>query len=216
MIRLVIADDHHLIRQGLRHLLAKEYDIQVVAEVADGQAAIDTVKRLRPDVVVMDVDMPGINGIEATGQITASFPEIRVVMLSMHSDPVLVRKAQDSGAKGYVPKKSTGVELVGAIHTVCSGGTYRSHVKGQDEYTYEQLPIGTPQKLTHREREVLRLIATGHTNRQIAGKLHISVKTVENHRINLMRKSDAHSLPELIRTAIKLGLIDTDLLGHSS
>ena len=154
--------------------------------------------------------MPGINGIEATGQIRASFPEIRVVILSMHSDPVMVRKAQNSGAKGYVPKKSTGVELVGAIHAVCSGGTYRSHVKVQDEYTYDQLPIGTPPKLTHREREVLRHISTGHTNRQIAGKLHISVKTVEKHRINLMGKFNVHSLTELIRTAIKLGLIDTD------
>lgn len=210
MIRVVIADDHHLIRQGLRHLLAKEYDIQVVAEVADGQAAIDTVKRLHPDVVVMDIDMPGINGIEATGQISALFPEIRVLMLSMHSDPVLVRKSQDSGAKGYVLKKSTGVELVGAIHAVCSGTTYRPYIKSEEEYAYGQPPLGTTPKLTRRESEVLRLISTGHTNRQIAGMLHISVKTVENHRINLMAKLDAHTLPELIRTAIKLGLIDTN------
>ncbi|MXY50212.1 MAG: response regulator transcription factor [Gemmatimonadetes bacterium] len=210
MIKVVIADDHHLIRQGLRYLLAKEFDIQVVAEVADGQDAIDTVKRLRPDVVVMDIDMPGINGIEATGHISASFPEIRVVMLSMHSDPVLVRKSQESGAKGYVLKKSTSMELVGAIHAVCRGGTYRPHIKVQDENAFKQPTLGTTPKLTRRESEILKFISKGHTNRQIAGKLHISVKTVENHRINLMSKFDVHSLPELIRVAIKIGLIDTD------
>ena len=122
MIRVIIADDHHLIRQGLRDLLSKEPDIRVVAEAADGLDAIDAVRRVRADVIVMDVDMPGINGIDATRKLRASFPEIQVVMLSMHSGPGLIRNALDIGARGYVLKKSTDEELVKAIRTVCGGG----------------------------------------------------------------------------------------------
>ena len=112
MIRVIIVDDHHLVRKGLWQLLEREVDIRVVAEAADGQDAIDAVVRLRPDVVVMDVEMPGINGIEATGRIRTEYPGTQVVMLSMHSDPVLIRKSFDRGAKGYVLKKSAGEELV--------------------------------------------------------------------------------------------------------
>ena len=207
MIRVVIADDHHLIRQGLRDLLEKESDIRIVAEAVDGREAIDAVHRVRTDVIVMDVEMPGINGIEATRRIRASFSEIQVVMLSMHSDPALIRKALDNGARGYVLKKSAGEELVKAIRTVCRGVTYQSRAMDHADYLYGEYPQSTPPRLTPREREILRLIASGRSNRQIAETMRISIKTVQNHRINLMAKLDTHSLPDLIRAAIKLGLI---------
>ena len=210
MIRVVIADDHHLIRQGLRDLLSKESDIQVVAEATDGQDVMDTIRRIRTDVIVMDVEMPGIGGIEATRRIRASFSEIQVVMMSMHSDPDLIRKALDNGARGYVLKKSAGEELVKAIRTVCRGVTYRSRAMDLADYLYGEYSQGTPPRLTPRESEVLRLIASGRSNPQIAETMRISIKTVQNHRINLMAKLDTHSLPDLIRTAIKLGLINLE------
>lgn len=210
MIRVVIADDHHLIRQGLRDLLSKETDIQVVAEATDGRDVIDVVNRIRADVIVMDVEMPGIGGIEATRRIRASFSEIQVVMMSIHSDPDLIRKALENGARGYVLKKSAGVELIKAIRTVCRGVTYQSRAMDHADYLYGEYPHGTPPRLTPREREVLRLIASGLSNPQIAETMRISIKTVQNHRINLMAKLNTHSLPELIRTAIKLGLINLE------
>ena len=208
MIRVIIADDHHLVRQGLRQLLEREINIQVVAEAADGQEAIDTVSRLRPDVVVMDVEMPGINGIEAAGRIRKEYTGTQVVMLSIHSDPVLIRQAFDRGARGYVLKKSISMELVRAIRTVCRGTTYHSRSIEQAEQAFEQTPRSTTPQLTLREREVLQLIATGITNQQIAETLRISIKTVEIHRSNLMAKLGTHSLPDLIRTAIRLGLVE--------
>ena len=208
MIRIIIVDDHHLVRKGLRQLLERELDLRVFAEAADGQEALDIVDRHRPDVVVMDVEMPGINGIEATGRIRTEYPGTQVVMLSMHSDPVLIRQAFDRGARGYVLKKSMGVELVKAIRTVCRGDTYHSRSIEQSEYAVEQPPRSAPLQLTVREREVLRLIAAGNTNQQIAESLRISIKTVEIHRSNLMAKLGTHSLPDLIRMAIRLGLVE--------
>ena len=210
MIRVVIADDHHLIRQGLRDLLSKETDIQVVAEATDGRDVMDVVHRIRADVIVMDVEMPGVGGIEATRRIRASFSEIQVVMMSIHSDPDLIRKALDNGARGYVLKKSAGEELVKAIRTVCRGVTYQSRAMDHADYLYGEYPQGTPPRLTPREQEVLRLIASGRSNPQIAETMRISIKTVQNHRINLMAKLNTHSLPDLIRTAIKLGLISLE------
>ncbi len=210
MIRVVIADDHHLIRQGLRDLLEKESDIRIVAEAKDGREVLETVRRVRTDVIVMDVEMPDINGIDATRRIRASFSEIRVVMLSMHSDPGLIRKALDNGARGYVLKKSAGEELVKAIRAVCRGVTYQSRAMDHAEYLQGEYTHGAPPRLTPRECEILRLIASGRSNRQIAETMRISIKTVQNHRINLMAKLNTHSLPDLIRTAIKLGLINLE------
>lgn len=208
MIRIVIADDHHLFRKGLRDLLGKEPDINVVGEASDGQDAIDTASRSRPDVFVMDVDMPGTNGIEATACIRKSFPTIQVVMLSMHSDPVLVRQALDNGAKGYVLKKSASVDLVEAIRAVCRGTSYLSQALKLPEYESDPLPRSAVPYLTSRELEVLQRIADGESNRMVADALHISIKTVEHHRTNLMAKLNTHNLPDLVRTAVKQGLID--------
>ena len=208
MIRVMIVDDHNLVRQGLRQLLEKEFDIRVVAEAEDGQDAVVTAGRIRPDVIVMDVEIPGINGIEATGRIRTEHPEIQVVMLSMHSDFVLIRQSFERGARGYVLKKSIGVELIEAIHTVCTGMTYYSRSIEQIKHEIYPPPPNTAPQLTLREREVLRLIAVGSTNQQIAETLRISRKTVEIHRTNLMAKLDTHSLPDLIRTAIRLGFVE--------
>lgn len=208
MIRIAVADDHHLFRKGLRDLLGNEPDINVVGEASDGQDAIDTASHSRPDVFVMDVDMPGTNGIEATARIRKSFPSIQVVMLSMHSDPVLIRQALDNGAKGYVLKKSASMELVEAIRTVCRGTSYISKALKLQEYESDPLPRSAVPHLTSREREVLQRIADGESNRIIADALHISIKTVEQHRTNLMAKLNTHNLPDLVRTAVKQGLID--------
>lgn len=208
MIRVVIADDHHLFRQGLRNLLGKEPDINVVGEASDGQEAIDTVSRSRPDVVVMDVNMPGTNGIEATARIRKSFPAVQVVMLSMHSDPALIGQTLDNGAKGYVLKKSVSMDLVSAIRTACGGTTYLSRAIDLPAYAYDPLPRGAVPRLTSRELEVLQRVADGESNRMIADALHISMKTVAHHRANLMAKLNTHNLPDLVRTAIRQGLID--------
>ena len=207
-IRVVLADDHHLVRRGLRQLLTRECDIEVVDESSDGQAAIDSVARFRPDDVVMDVRMPVIDGIEATGRIRTSFSDTQVVMLSMHSDPVLIRKALANGARGYVLKESIGEELVHAIRTAYRGATHRSRVVERAEAIYSQSHAESNFLLTSSERQILQLIASGLSNRQISERLRVSVKTVENHRNNLMAKLNTHSLSDLIRTAIKLGLID--------
>ena len=208
MIRVVIADDHHLFRQGLRSLLGKEPDINIVGEASDGRDAMDTVHRTRPDVVVMDVEMPGMNGIEATARIRKSFPTIQVVMLSMHSDPVLIGQTLDNGAKGYVLKKSVSMDLVKAIRTACGGTTYLSQAINLPKYERDPLPRSTVPRLTSRELEVLQRIADGESNRMIADALYISIKTVEHHRANLMAKLNTHNLPDLVRTAIKQDLID--------
>ena len=215
MIRVVVADDHHLVRQGLRQLLSKEWDIQVVAEATDGRDALEAVCREHPDVVVMDVEMPGMNGIEATDRICRSGYKARMVMLSVYSDSALVNKALESGAGGYVLKQSVSDELVEAIRAVYGGERYTSKALAHPGVEYgapsSGVPtLGVPPALTSREQEILRLIASGNTNRQIAGMLTLSVKTVEHHRVNLMAKLNVHSLPELIRTAISRGLIGTE------
>lgn len=208
MIRVLIVDDHHLVREGLRHLLEKERDLRVVGVAANGQDAIATVKTECPDVVVMDVEMPGINGIEATSRIRESHSEAKVLMLSMHSDPALIRKAIMNGARGYVLKHTVSGELVSAIRTVCRGVVHRSRALQDAESVYGQFVHDTKPCLTPREREILQLITAGHSNRQIASSLSISVKTVAAHRTNLMAKLNTHSLPDLLRTSLKLGLIE--------
>lgn len=211
MIRVLIVDDHHLVREGLRNLLEKEHDFNVVGEASNGQEAIATVESVRPDVVVMDVEMPVINGIEATSRIRDTFSRTKVLMLSMHSDPALIRRAIRSGARGYVLKHTVSGELVSAIRTVCRGVIHRSSALQEAESVYGQFvhdAMPAMPCLTPREREILRLITAGHSNRQIASSLSISIKTVAAHRTNLMAKLNTHSLPDLVRTSLKLGLID--------
>jgi DNA-binding NarL/FixJ family response regulator len=215
-IRVIIADDHHLVRQGIRALLEKADDIEVIAEAADGQEAVELVERLAPDVLVMDIAMPRLNGNQATGRIRALGAVTQVVILSMYSDETLVRQALRSGAKGYLLKRSVTEELLLAVRAASRGEIYLSPaISGSivaDFLTLQtDADASSPlERLTPREREVLQLISEGHTNSAIAQVLTISMKTVEKHRANLMSKLKVHDLAGLMRVAIKHGLILLD------
>lgn len=216
MIRVVIADDHNLVRQGIRALLEKEDYIQVIGEAATGHEAISLVEFLKPDVVVMDIVMPRMDGAQATERILALDTPTAVIILSMHSDTILAQQLLRQGIKGYLLKDSIAEELPLAIRFASQGRVYLSPAISDSVLTNlmmpqpEEIPESLGDLLTPREREVLQLIAEGYTNSAIAEALTISVKTVEKHRANLMAKLDVHDLPTLIRVAIKQGLIFTD------
>jgi DNA-binding NarL/FixJ family response regulator len=216
VIRVVIADDHNLVRQGIRALLEKEDYIQVIGEAATGHEAISLVESLKPDVVVMDIVMPRMDGAQATERILALDTRTAVIILSMHSDTILAQQLLRQGIKGYLLKDSIAEELPLAIRFASQGRVYLSPAISDSVLTNlmmpqpEEIPESLGDLLTPREREVLQLIAEGYTNSAIAEALKISVKTVEKHRANLMAKLDVHDLPTLIRVAIKQGLIFTD------
>jgi DNA-binding NarL/FixJ family response regulator len=213
MIRVVLADDHHLVRTGIRALLEKAGDIEVIGEAADGQAAVELVEQLQPDVLVIDIAMPRLTGIQALGRVRSMGNDTRVVILSMHSGAPLVRQALRAGAIGYLLKHSVSEELLLAIRAASRGEVYLSPpVSGivMDGYLDQQAagPTADPlEQLTSREREVLHLIAEGHTNNEISELMNISINTVEKHRANLMTKLDIHDVAGLTLFAIKHGLI---------
>jgi DNA-binding NarL/FixJ family response regulator len=214
MISVIVADDHHLVRQGIRALLEKAGDMQVVGEAADGQEAVELVKRLTPDVLVMDLAMPRLGGIQATARVRALDVATKVVILSMHSDETLVREALRSGASGYLLKRSVSEELLLAVRAASLGEMYLSPavarpVVGDFLALQPEAEAGFAD-LTPREREVLQLIAEGHTNNAIAHTLGVSVKTVEKHRANLMAKLGVHDVAGLTRVAVKHGLVFLD------
>jgi DNA-binding NarL/FixJ family response regulator len=216
MIRVVIADDHHLVRQGIRALLEKAGDIEVVGEAADGQEALEIVERLLPDVLVLDIAMPHLNGVEAVGRLGGLKVKTRALILSMYADDALVRQALRSGAKGYLLKRAVSDELLMAVRAVSRGDTFLSpEVAGPVVSPLVDAPLRLADlspldQLTSREREVLQLIAEGHTNRAIATHLHLSEKTVEKHRGHLMAKLNTHDTAGLVRLAIKHGLVSLD------
>jgi DNA-binding NarL/FixJ family response regulator len=210
-VKILLADDHKITRQGLRSLLEKEPDMEVVAEAEEGRTAVRLVRELLPDVVVMDVSMPDLNGMEATHQIVAEHPNVKVIALSIHSDNLFVSEMLKSGASGYLLKDCAFEELARAIHVVVDGKTYLSPaVLGVvvDDYLHRLARTESPSSevLTDREREVLQLIAEGKSTKQVALKLHISVKTVETHRRQIMSKLDIHTIAELTKYAIRKGL----------
>lgn len=214
MIRLVLADDHHLVRQGLRALLERAGDVAVVGEAADGQEALALVQRLLPDVLVIDIAMPHLNGVEAVRRLRGLGVKTRALVLSMYEDETLVRQALRNGAKGYLLKRSVSEELLLAVRAVSRGDTFLSPEVAGPVLTplVAEQPSGDGplDRLTSREREVLQLIAEGHTNREIAAHLAISEKTVEKHRGHLMVKLHVHETAGLVRTAIKHGLVTLD------
>lgn len=214
-IQILLADDHALVRQGLRFLLEAEEKFKVVGEAGDGLETIDLVRKLKPDVVVLDVMMPNLNGLEAARQLSKQFSHTKIIILSMYDDEGFVLEALGNGASGYVLKDSTSKDLVLAIHEVIAGRRYLSPpLSDRAIAAYQQIArAGTFDKydtLTTREREVLQLTVEGNTNSEIAQKLGISVRTAETHRSNLMNKLDIHSQADLIRYAIRRGIIPMD------
>jgi len=210
-IRILLADDHKITRQGLRSLLEKQPDMEVVAEAEEGRTAVRLVRELVPNVVIMDVSMPDLNGMEATRQIVGEFPNVKIIALSMHSDSLFVTEMLRSGASGYLLKDCAFEELERAIRTVVADKTYLSpSISGLvvDDYLHRlsKADFSDSEVLTDREREVLQLMAEGKSTKQIALRLHISVKTVETHRRQIMNKLDIHTVAELTKYAIRKGL----------
>lgn len=212
-IRVVLADDHEVVRAGLRLLLDQEGDIRVVGEARDGRGAVRATRTLGPDVVVMDVGMPRLNGLEATRQIVDEFPGTRVLALSAHADEEYVQRALEVGAVGYVLKQAPLCELAHAIRHARRGEVYLSpslngSASGSDPAARSgTTPRAPPPRLTVREAEVLQLVAEGKANKESAAELGISVKTVEKHRQSLMNKLDIHDVAGLTRFAVARGVV---------
>ena len=214
-IKIILADDHQIVRQGLRTLLAAEPDMKVVGEADNGRKTLGLAHELAPDVIIMDISMPDLNGIDATRQIMLKSPEVKIIALSMHSDSLFVMNMFKSGALGYLLKDCALEELVKAIRTVMRQKTYIS--PGLSDVLIKDLanhwggaPISAYAVLTAREREVLQLMAEGKTTLQIASSLRVSSKTVEAHRKQLMNKLGLHSVAELTKYAIRQGLTSLD------
>jgi DNA-binding NarL/FixJ family response regulator len=208
-VRILIADDHGIVRSGLRLLLERQPDIEVVAEAADGAAARELAIRERPDLAILDVKMPKLTGLQATREIKAQAPEVAVLILSMHDDEGYLAEALEAGASGYVLKTQADTDLVAAIRAIERGepflttGAQRSLIKD----LLERGSTGE-EDLTPREEEIVKLVAEAHTTKEIAAILHLSEKTVENHRANAMRKLGMRDRVELVRYAIRRGLIE--------
>ena len=211
MIRVLIADDHALVRAGFRSLLEKLDGCEVVADVGDGREALRLLEQLQPDVVLMDVKMPGLNGLEATARITRDYPNVRVVILSMYTNEEYVIQALRAGAVGYLLKDAALPELHLAVQAAVRGEMYLSPaISKRVLMDYIQLVGGGGgmlDALTGRQREVLQLIAEGHTIKEVAQILQISVKTAEAHRTQLMERLDIHDVTGLVRFAIRVGLV---------
>jgi len=212
-IRIVLVDDHKLMRSGLRVLLEQQSDFAVVGEASDGREAVALVDAQKPDVLVMDIGMPNLNGIEAAAQITQAHPEMSIVMLSMHSDESYVLRALKAGAKGYLLKDSAETDLIRAVRSVAESKSFFSPAVSKvllDDYVRKLKRSGTEDPydlLTPREREVLQLVAEGKSNKDVANLLNLSVYTVETHRSNIMEKLNLHGVPELILYAVRKGII---------
>ena len=210
-IRILIADDHNVIRTGLRAMLGSEADLEVVGEAADGKEAMRLVDELRPDVILLDISMPGEDGIKTAKRLKAAHPELIVLFLTMHEDESLLHEALRSGAAGYLIKRAADSEIIAAIRAVHRGDIYVHPAMTRALVRHAVVP-GTPEgsgeeALTRREIDVLRLLARGHTNRQVADVLGLSIRTVEGHRANLLGKLGISSRVELVSYAEEHGLL---------
>jgi DNA-binding NarL/FixJ family response regulator len=215
-IRVLIADDHAILRDGVRALLTLSDDITVVGEAANGRDAIDLARRLKPDVILMDIAMPGLGGLEATIEIRKENPQARILVLTQYEDREYIRRFLKAGVSGYVLKKAAGSDLTSAIRAVHRGGLVLDPEVAR-EAMREQSGTAAPggaadpyEALTDREKQVLRLVAEGHSNKDVAEQLDISVKTAMSHREHIMQKLDLHSRTELIRFALQHGVIRVD------
>ncbi|HLU60852.1 MAG TPA: response regulator transcription factor [Gammaproteobacteria bacterium] len=214
-IRVLLADDHGLVRAGIRTLLDQIETLAVIGETGDGRSVLKLVKEHQPDIVLLDIAMPSLNGLEVAARISRDYPDTRTIMLSMHANEEYVLQALRSGASGYLLKDAAVAELEIAIRSVVHGKTYLSPSISKtviDEYLDNNSRARSPlERLTSRQREILQLVAEGHTTRQIADMLSVSVKTVETHRAQLMDRLEIRDVPGLVRYAIRTGLIHTDI-----
>jgi DNA-binding NarL/FixJ family response regulator len=209
-IRVLIADDHAILREGVRALLASAADIEVVGQAADGHAAIEAVAKLDPDVVLMDIAMPGLGGLEATIELRKQGARAKVLVLSQYDDREYVRRLLRAGVSGYVLKKSAGSELAGAIRAVHRGGLVLDPEVARvamDQTAAEPAAADPYETLTDREKQVLKLVADGKSNKEVAELLGISVKTAMSHREHVMEKLQLHNRTELVRYALRIGVI---------
>lgn len=212
-IRVLLADDHNLMRAGLRRVVEAQPDLTVVAEAENGREAVSLAQNLKPDVIVMDIGMPSLNGIEASRQIHAALPDTKIVMLSMHSDEGYVLRALKAGAKAYLLKDSAEVDLERAIRAAAQGKSYFSPAVGKvllEDYVRTLQRTGAEDSydlLSPREREILQLVAEGNSSKEIGNLLNLSVYTVETHRARIMQKLNLKGIPELILYAVRKGII---------
>lgn len=213
-IRIVVADDHEVMRDGLCALLKQQDDFEVIGEAREGQETIQMAQHLKPDVIIMDINMPNLNGLEATRQIKTNSPNIKVITLSVHTRSVLVAQMIKAGASGYLPKSCTTLELVEGIRSVMRNQMYISPkvINSVVEYLRDETVMQNHDSslLTSREHQVLCLIGEGKTTKEIADYLHVSDKTIESHRYQIMQKLDIHRLTDLIKFAIRKGFIILD------
>jgi DNA-binding NarL/FixJ family response regulator len=217
-IHVILADDHTLVRAGIRALLEKLPEVKVVGEAGDGREVLNLVKAQRPDVVLMDIAMPGLNGLEAAARMARDFPDVRVIILSMHNNEEYVLRSIKAGASGYLLKKAATAELETALHRVVDGEIYLS--REISTQLHRNLPLqgiadrkGPFERLTGRQREILQLIAEGQNTKNIGEILKVSPKTVEYHRMKLMNCLNVHDIPGLVRFALRVGLIPEEKLG---
>ena len=214
-IKIILADDHQIVRDGIKALLEKENNIKIIDEAADGEELLDKVKQHKPDIVLMDISMPKISGIEATKILSAKNPDVKVLILSMYLNEDFILNAIKSGAKGYLPKNTTKTELIEAINTINSGNeffsqkvssviinSYVKKEKNEDEKKY------ITKNLTAREIQIFKLFAEGYTNKEIADKLFISIRTVESHKNHIMKKFELKNTVQLIKFALKNKIIE--------
>jgi two-component system, NarL family, response regulator NreC len=212
-IRILLADDHTVMRAGLRLLLERQPNLTVVGEAADGRQAVELAERERPDVVIMDIAMPHMNGVEAARQIVNHSPETAVAILSMHSDESYVIRSLKAGARAYLLKDSAETDLLEAVHAIREGKSFFSPAVRRilkEDYVHQLEEMGAEDSyelLTNREREVLQLVAEGKSNKEVANLLNLSLYTVETHRTHILQKLNLHSVPELILYAVRKGII---------
>jgi DNA-binding NarL/FixJ family response regulator len=209
-LRLLVADDHEIVRKGLRTVLESQPGWEVVGEAEDGRKTISMVKELKPDVVVLDISMPVLNGLEATKQITKMSPQTRVLVLTMHEADPLIREVLDAGARGYLLKTDAGRDLLTAIDAIRRNKTFfTSRVAQMVLDGFVKTDTASPRdRLTPRQREIVQLLAEGKSSKEVAVALGLSVKTAETHRANIMRKLDCHCVSELVRYAIRNSIIE--------